>query len=107
MLLTSEKTLQKLEGGIGVNPSQLVDVAFRISNNREEKKAQVATMFLEQASGQCHLRQEVPDPHLKRLPPINAQRERALDSKCPKRGKTGPEPENSRVLLKRGNHSDD
>ena len=29
------KKLQKLEGGIGMNPSQLVDVAFKVYNNGE------------------------------------------------------------------------
>ena len=48
------KKLQKSEGGIGKNLSQLVDTAFEVYCNREETKAQSATVFLEQASGQFH-----------------------------------------------------
>ena len=48
------KKLQELEGGIDMNPSQLVAIAFKVYNNKEQKKAQAPTIFLEQASGQCH-----------------------------------------------------
>ena len=30
------KKLQKLDGVFGMNPSQLVDVAFKVFNNREQ-----------------------------------------------------------------------
>ena len=32
------KTLQKLEERIGMNPSQLLDIAFKIYNNREQEQ---------------------------------------------------------------------
>ena len=34
-----------------MNPSQLVDIAFKVYNDREQKKAQEAIIFLEQVSG--------------------------------------------------------
>ena len=39
------KKVQKLEGGIGMNPFQLVGIAFKVYNNREQKKTQVATIL--------------------------------------------------------------
>ena len=34
------KKLQKLDGAFGMNPSQLVDVAFKVFNNREQRQKQ-------------------------------------------------------------------
>lgn len=39
------KKLQKLEGGIGLNLSQVVDIAFKIYNNRERKEAEVSNIL--------------------------------------------------------------
>lgn len=65
------KKLQKLEGGIGLNPSQVVDIA-KVYNNREQKEAEVANIFLEQVSGQFHWRAHGTRLHLKRLPLVIA-----------------------------------
>lgn len=50
-----------------MNPSQLVDIAFKTYNNREQKKVQVVTIFLEQASGQFHWRARGAQPLSKTL----------------------------------------
>ena len=34
------RKLQKLDGAFGMNPSQLVDVAFTVINNREQQQKQ-------------------------------------------------------------------
>lgn len=40
------KKPQKLEGGIGMDPSQLVDIALEVYNNREQKKGPSGHYFL-------------------------------------------------------------
>ena len=43
------RELQKLDGAFGMNPSQLVDVAFKVSNNKEQSQKQdvkLNTVFL-------------------------------------------------------------
>ncbi|XP_006870213.1 PREDICTED: zinc finger protein 77-like [Chrysochloris asiatica] len=41
--LDIQKKLQKLDGVVGMNPSQLVDIAFKVFNNQEHRKAQAVT----------------------------------------------------------------
>lgn len=46
------KKLQKDEGASGMNPPQLVDIAFKVYCNRESKKTQMASVFLGQTGNQ-------------------------------------------------------
>ena len=55
-----------------MNSSQLVDIAFKVYNHREQKKAQAFTIFLEQASGKSHQWARGAQPLSKCLPLINA-----------------------------------
>ena len=41
------RELQKLDGPLGMNPSQLVAIAFKVYNAWEARKGKQATMFLE------------------------------------------------------------
>lgn len=102
---TWHQKLQNWEGGIGMNPSHIVDIAFTFYNIREQEKVEVASIFGEQVSGQFHQQQEVPDPHLKCLPLINAHiaKERGIEKWVPEAREKGP----SLRTLGKGNSSND
>lgn len=55
-----------------MNSPQSVGIAFKFYNIREQEKAELASIWGEQVSRQFHQQREVPDPHLKCLPLINA-----------------------------------
>ena len=42
-----KKKLQSLDGALGMNTSQLVDIAFKVYNAWEERKVKRAMVFLE------------------------------------------------------------
>ena len=41
------RKLQRLDGALGMNPSQLVDIVFKVYNTQETRKLRQATIFLE------------------------------------------------------------
>ena len=45
------KKHQNLDGVVRMNPSQLVDIRFKVYNAQEERKTKQATMFLEAGWG--------------------------------------------------------
>ena len=45
------KKLQCIDEALGMNPSQLVDITFKVYNAQEERKTKQATMFLEAGWG--------------------------------------------------------
>ena len=43
--LNIRRKIQKLDGALGMNPSQLVDIRFKVYNTQEARKVNQAMMF--------------------------------------------------------------
>ena len=77
--------LQRVDGVLGMSPSQLVDIAFKVYNAREAGKAKRATVSLEMAQGS----QKKQDPRAEKGNSLGA-RYHAGRKRGPKEKKKGP-----------------
>lgn len=70
--LDIRKKLQKLERRIGMNHSQLVDIAFKYYNNRERKRPKLPLFTLNRLWSNSICEKGVLETHLKCFQLINA-----------------------------------
>ena len=94
-----------------MNPSQSVVITFKVYNSREQKKAHAASIFLEQASAKFHWwARGTPPPPSKTVATDQCtycKGKGPWRRECSKRGDRRSESENSRVMVGKGNSSDD
>ena len=78
--------LQRVDGVLGMSPSQLVDIAFKVYNTREARKANRALVFLKTTPGNQKKRQ---NPRAKKGDSLGA-RHHADGKRGPKERRKGP-----------------